>query len=126
MNGKDNVQGIDDVIFPGAKSGWLYVAETGASGNKVDKVWLSGLDPNTPIVAIGGLSEVALVNPTNGDVESALLSGLKSPHGMDFIPATSAPEPSTWPMLLLGLGGLAAAAAGRRKSSVASRLATAG
>jgi hypothetical protein len=29
-------------------------------------------------------------------------------------------------MLLLGLGGLAAAAAGRRKSGVASRLATAG
>ena len=96
-----NVQGIDDVIFPGAKSGWLYVAETGA--NTVDKVWLTGLDSDTPIVAIGGLDEVALVNPTNGDVESALLSGLNSLHGMDFV---AAPEPATWAMMLLGFAGL--------------------
>ena len=101
-NAGQNVQGIDDVIFPGATSGWLYVAETGAT-NQVDKVWLSGLDPNTPIVAIGGLSEVALVNPTTGDVESALLSNLSSPHGMDFV---AAPEPSTWAMMLVGFGGL--------------------
>jgi hypothetical protein len=113
-SGGINVKGIDDVIFPGATSGWLYVAETG-SANKVDKVWLSGLDPNTPIIAIGGLSEVALVNPTSGDVESVLLSGLSSPHGMDFVPAASAPEPSTWPMLLLGLGGLAIVAARRQR-----------
>jgi hypothetical protein len=96
-----NVQGIDDVIFPGATSGWLYVAET--DSNTIDKVWLTGLDPNTPIVAIGGLNEVALVNPTTGDVESPLLSGLGSPHGMDFL---AAPEPSTWAMMLLGLAGL--------------------
>jgi hypothetical protein len=120
----NNVKGIDDVILPGATSGWLYVAETGTA-NKIDKVWLSGLDPNTAIVAIGGLSEVALVNPTTGVVESALLSGLSSPHGMDFVPATaSAPEPSTWPMLLLGLGGLAIAAAARRQRGAASCLAT--
>jgi hypothetical protein len=96
-----NVQGIDDVIFPGATSGWLYVAET--DSNTIDKVWLTGLDPNTPIVAIGGLNEVALVNPTTGDVESPLLSGLGSPHGMDFL---AAPEPSTWAMMLLGFAGL--------------------
>jgi len=96
-----HVQGIDDVIFPGAKSGWLYVAETGA--NTVDRVWLTGLDPSTPIIAIGGLDEVALVNPSNGDVESALLSGLDSPHGMDFV---AAPEASTWAMTLLGFAGL--------------------
>ncbi|HEY2009002.1 MAG TPA: PEPxxWA-CTERM sorting domain-containing protein [Rhizomicrobium sp.] len=103
-SGGNNVSGIDDVIFPGATSGWLYVTETGA--NTVDKVWLSGLDPNTPIVAIGGLGEVALVDPTTGDVESALLSGLDSPHGMDFVPV---PEPSTWAMMLIGFGGLGAA-----------------
>jgi hypothetical protein len=122
-SGGNNVKGIDDVIFPGATSGWLYVAETGA--NKIDKVWLSGLDPNTAIVAIGGLNEVALVNSTTGVVESALLSGLSSPHGMDFVAATSAPEPSTWPMLLLGLGGLAIAAGTRRQKGAAAWLATA-
>jgi hypothetical protein len=121
-SGGNNVKGIDDVIFPGATSGWLYVAETGTA-NKVDKVWLSGLDPNTPIIAIGGLSEVALVDPTSGDVESVLLSGLSSPHGMDFVPAASAPEPSTWPMLLVGLG--AAIVAARRQRGAAACLATA-
>jgi hypothetical protein len=100
-DGGNNVSGIDDVIFPGAAAGWLYVAETGA--NTVDKVWLSGLDPSTPIVAIGGLAEIALVNPINGDVERALLTGLDSPHGMDFV---AAPEPSTWAMVLLGFAGL--------------------
>jgi hypothetical protein len=121
-SGGNNVKGIDDMIFPGATSGWLYVAETGTA-NKVDKVWLSGLDPNTPIIAIGGLSEVALVDPTSGDVESVLLSGLSSPHGMDFVPAASAPEPSTWPMLLVGLG--AAIVAARRQRGAAACLATA-
>jgi len=120
-SGGNNVQGMDDVIFPGATSGWLYVAETGATANKVDKVWLTGLEPNTPIVAIGGLHEVALVDPSTGAVESALLSGLDSPHGLLFV---AAPEPSTWPMLLLGLGGLAVAL-GRRKSRAGSHIATA-
>ena len=46
------------------------------TSNLVDKVWLSGLDPNAPIIAIGCLNEVALVNPNTGDVEAPLLSGL--------------------------------------------------
>jgi PEP-CTERM motif len=112
--GGSDVQGIDDVIFPGATSGWLYAAETGA--NQVDKVWLTGLDPNTPLIAIGGLSEVALVNPSNGDVESTLLSRLTSPHGMDFV---AAPEPSTWAMMLLGFAGLAFMGCRRAKPVVA-------
>ncbi len=117
----DNVSGIDDVIFPGAKTGWLYVAETGA--DTVDKVWLSGLDPNTPIVAIGGLDEVALVDPATGDVEQALLSGLVSPHGLDFVPV---PEPSTWAMMLVGIGGLGAALRLARRTNKKRPLAAAG
>ena len=46
---------------------------------------------------------MALVNRTTGDVEMALLSGLNSPHGMEFL---AAPEPSTWAMMLLGFAGL--------------------
>jgi hypothetical protein len=99
-----NVFGMDDVIFPGATSGWLYVASTGS--NAVYRLWLTGLDPNAPIISIGGLDEVAVVNPTTGNVETALLTGargLMSPHGMDFV---AAPEPSTWAMILLGFAGL--------------------
>jgi hypothetical protein len=69
-----------------------------------DKVWLSGLDPNAPIIAIGCLNEVPLVNPNAGDVEAPLLSGLDSPNGMDVV---AAPEPSTWAMILLSFAGLA-------------------
>ena len=104
-----NVSGIDDVIFPGATAGWLYVAATGA--NTVYKLWLIGLDPNTPIVSIGSLGEIALVDPSTGDVGMALLTGLSGPHGMDFV---AVPEPSTWAMMLLGFAGLGFA--GRRAS----------
>jgi hypothetical protein len=98
----NNVVGMDDVIFPGAKAGWLYVADTG--DNAVWKLSLTGLDPNMAIVALGGLNEVALVNPLTGDVGTVLLSGISAPHGMDFV--ASVPEPSTWAMLLAGFLGL--------------------
>jgi len=119
-----NVTGMDDVLFPGATAGTLYVADT--SNNTVYAIQLTGLDPNTPIVTLGGFDEVALVNPTTGVAGTPLLSGLSGLHGLDFVPATaSAPEPSTWPMLLLGLGCLAVGTAARRQRCAASCLATA-
>jgi len=122
--GGTNVTGMDDVLFPGATAGTLYVAAT--SNNTVYALHLTGLDPNTAIVTLGGFDEVALVNPTTGVVGTPLLSGLSGLHGLDFVPAAaSAPEPSTWPMLLLGLGGLAVATAARRQRGAASCLATA-
>jgi MYXO-CTERM domain-containing protein len=110
-----NVNKMDDVLFPGATAGTLYVADT--NNNTVYALHLTGLDPNTPIASLGSLNEVALVDPTTGVVGTPLLSGLSGLHGLEFVAATSsAPEPPTWPMLLLGLGGLALGAAGRRKS----------
>ncbi len=105
-----NANALDDIIFPGAKSGWLYVAATG--GNEVYKLWLTGLDPNAPIAAIGSLDEVAVLDlhspSTSGafgtaDVTTPLLMGIDGVHGMDFV---AAPEPSTWAMLLLGFAGV--------------------
>ena len=118
-----NANAMDDVLFPGATAGTLYVSDT--KTNTVYAIQLTGLDPNTPIISLGSFGEVGLVNPVTGVVGMSLLSGLTAPHGLDFVAATSsAPEPSTWTMLLLGLGGLAMAAAGRRKKA-ASQLATA-
>jgi hypothetical protein len=118
-----NVNKMDDVVFPGATAGTLYVADT--NNNTVYAIHLTGLDPNTPIATLGSFDEVALVNPLTGVAGTPLLSGLSGLHGLEFVAATtSAPEPATWPMLLLGLGGLAAAAT-RRKSAAASRPATA-
>jgi hypothetical protein len=106
-----NVSALDDIIFPGAKAGWLYVASTtGKTGNTVYKLWLTGLNPDAPIAAIGSLDEVAVLDlqATPGifataNVGTPLLSDITGVHGMDFI---AAPEPSTWAMMLLGFAGL--------------------
>ena len=107
----DNVIGMDDVLFPSRSAGTLSVTDTGA--NKVYALSLTGLDPNTPIISLGnlgGLDEVATVNPMTEVVERTLLTGV-SVHGLDFL---AAPEPSTWAMILLGFVGLGFA--GRRAS----------
>jgi hypothetical protein len=95
-----NVNGMDDVIFPDATSGWLFVA--GTPDNVVDKVWVTGLTIGTPIIALGSFNEVATVNPTTGVVETTLLN-IDSPHGKDLL---AAPEASTWAMMLAGFAGL--------------------
>jgi hypothetical protein len=119
-----NVNALDDIIFPGAKAGWLYVAATG--GNTVYKLWLTGLDPTAPIAAIGSLNEVAVLDvvPTPGSFETAnvatpLLTDISGVHGMDFV---AAPEPSTWAMMLLGFAGLGFMgyrASGKRQAALA-------
>jgi hypothetical protein len=117
-NATGNVNGMDDVLFPGATAGTLYVADT--KTNTVYAVQLTGLDPNTPIVSLGSFGEVALVNASTGMVGTVLLGNLGSPHGLAF-----APEPATWPLLLTGLASMAVAMT-RRRSRSASRLATVG
>ena len=46
-----------------------------------------------------------MVNPLTGVVETPILTGLSSPHGLDFIPF-AVPEPSTWALMMLGFAGL--------------------
>jgi hypothetical protein len=101
-------EGMDDVLFPGVTQGTLFATDT--KTDKVFEVRLTGLDPNAPIIAfnggsIGGFNEVAVVNPLTGVVETPLLTGLSSPHGLGFIPF-AVPEPSTWAMMLFGFAGL--------------------
>jgi PEP-CTERM motif len=112
-----NANAMDDVLFPGVTAGTLYVADT--ASNTVYALKLTGLDPATPIISLGSFDEVALVNPITGVVGMTLLGDLPAPHGLDFVAAT--PEPATWPMLLLGCGGLAVAAARRRSVAAAPR-----
>jgi hypothetical protein len=109
------VNGMDDVIFPDATSGWLFVA--GTPDDVVYKVWVSGLTLGTPIIALGSFNEVATVNPVTGVVKKTLLE-VNAPHGMDFL---AAPEPSTWAMMLLGFAGLGylGSRASRRRIAVA-------
>jgi hypothetical protein len=117
-----NVSAMDDVLFPGATTGTLFVADT--KSNAVYALILTGLDPNTPIVSLGGFNEVGLVNPTTGVVEMSLLGNLPAPHGMDFIAnstSVSVPEPPIWVMLLPAFAGLALVRAGRRRAAGALR-----
>jgi len=83
-----DAEAMDDVLFPSAHAGTLYITDTGS--DTVYALNLTGLDLNTPIVSLGSFHEVALVNPVTGVVEHPLLTGLSSPHGLDFIPKTSA------------------------------------
>jgi hypothetical protein len=113
----NDVAGMDDVIFPGATSGVLYVSDTATDA--VYAVRLTGLNPDTAIVSIGSLHEVGLVDMATG-VATPLIVGadlpggvLTSPHGLDFI--ATVPEPESWAVMLLGLGGLGAISRARRR-----------
>lgn len=83
-----DAEAMDDVLFPSAHAGTLYITDTGS--DTVYALKLTGLDLNTPIVSLGSFHEVALVNPVTGVVEHPLFTGLSSPHGLDFIPSKSA------------------------------------
>jgi len=116
-NGID-AEAMDDVLFPNATAGTLYISDTGS--DTVYALKLTGLDPNTPIISLGSFGEVATVNPMTGVVEDPLFTGLSSPHGLTFVPAAAAdpigaPEPSTWAMMLLGFAGLGFAGYRRAK-----------
>ncbi|MBV8145854.1 MAG: PEP-CTERM sorting domain-containing protein [Gammaproteobacteria bacterium] len=113
-----NVNAMDDVLFPNATSGTLYVSDT--KTNTVYDVHLTGLNPDMAIVSLGSFGEVALVDPTTGVVGMPLLTGLTAPHGLEFVATT--PEPATWSVMLLGIAGLAIASY-RRKSGSGSLLA---
>jgi hypothetical protein len=90
----NNVQGMDDVLFPSATSGDLFF--TDGVNNDVYEAVVSGLDPNTPIASLASFGELGLVNMTTG-VATPFITGadvpggvLSSPHGIDFIPARRA------------------------------------
>jgi hypothetical protein len=118
----DNVQGMDDVLFPGATRGTLFVTES--DSDRVYKIVLTGLDPSTPIVSLGSFNELGLVNLNTG-IATPLITGANvpggvfdSPHGLDFLPNV-VPEPSTWAIMLMGFGGLGAALRSRRRTAAA-------
>ena len=106
-----DAEAMDDVLFPNATAGTLYIADT--NSDTVYALKLTGLNPDIPIVSLGSFHEVALVNPARESSWTRCLpasarrtvltsfrrqdrfTDLNSPHGLDFA-ATGAAEPSTW------------------------------
>lgn len=86
----NNIEGMDDVVFPGATAGTIYAADTNA--NLIYAISLADLDPNAPIASLGSFNELGIVDLTTG-VATPLVTGadlpdgtFTGPHGLDFIP----------------------------------------
>jgi hypothetical protein len=105
----NNIEGMDDVLFPSATSGTLYVSDTDTV--LVYAVKLSGLDLNSPIVSLGSFDELGIVNLETGVATPLLTSAdvpdgsFDSPHGLDFIP-NSITEPASMSVLAAGSDAL--------------------
>ena len=109
----NNVQGMDDVLFPRTSSGDLFFTDT--VNNDVYEAVVSGLDLNTPIASLASFDELGLVDMATGVatpfIDNSNIPGglLSSPHGIDFLPV---PEPGS--LTLLGAAFATVAALRRR------------
>jgi hypothetical protein len=88
----------DDTAFPTATSGYFFLTDTGA--DKVYKIFATGLSTNDVFVDVG--TEFGELNLSTG-VVTPILSGLVSPHGLEFVAASAVPEPGTLVTLLSGV-----------------------
>jgi hypothetical protein len=57
-------------------------------------------------------------------VNAALISGLFNPEGIAIVATPTVPEPSTWPLMLVGFAGLAFAGYRQQAALVGVRRAT--
>ncbi len=77
--------GLDDAIIPTATSGTFYISNAGA--NNVVVADVTGLKTNDIYVSVGSDNAIDQLDPTTGALVP-VITGLNSPHGMMFIPAS--------------------------------------
>jgi hypothetical protein len=95
---------VDDTRFAGTGPQRLLIADTSKN-----TVWsLSGaFTPGAAYTAASGADFVGALNLTSGAL-SPVVTGLGSPHGMQFAPQAAVPEPGAFALLGLGLVPLGA------------------
>lgn len=77
------VKGLDDAIWALTPKGTLYVTDT--SNNRVLKIQLSGIQPASLFASVGSLNVVGNIDLNTGTV-IPLVTDLKGPHGLLFVP----------------------------------------
>jgi hypothetical protein len=109
----------DDAIMPTSSAGTFYISNQG--GNDIVRVSLTGLNPNDLYADITGKNELVQIDPTTGKI-TPIVTGLNSPHGLQFIAAAASSQTSTAADLVptFGLNSLKATTQGAHPSSVGS------
>jgi hypothetical protein len=80
----------DDAIMPSASSGVFYISNQG--GNDVVRVTMTGLNTSDLYADITSKNEFVQIDPNTGKI-TPILTGLSSPHGLDFV-AAAASDPT--------------------------------
>jgi len=77
------VSGLDDAVFATAREGTFYLADTG--NNRILKIDVDDVPVGALCASVGSLNELAVVDIHTG-VTKPLVSHLKGPHGLQFVP----------------------------------------
>jgi hypothetical protein len=81
----------DDAIMPTSSSGTFYISNQG--GNDIIRATVTGLNTKDLYADITSKNELVQIDPTTGKI-TPIITGLSSPHGLEFVAAAARSSPS--------------------------------
>ncbi len=87
--GKKPVSGLDDAVFVTSHKGTFFLADTG--NNRILKIDAADLHVGSLYASVGSLNALVAVDLKTG-VVTPVVSNLKGPHGLQFVPRTEHDE----------------------------------